>query len=121
MHFKLSVHDMILTKCLHNSTYQFTDVYEKHSKKDRTALHLAARYNRPHCIDVLVKSGADMEAIDEDAATPISIAASMKDCASIEKLDTLGARTGHLDSRQKKNIRECYKCKSGSNIMNENV
>ena len=121
LHFILSVHDMILTKCLHNSTYQFTDVYEKHSMQDRTALHLAARYNRPHCIDILVKSGADMEAIDEDAATPISIAASMKDCASIEKLDTLGARTGHLDSRQKKNIRECYKCKSRINLLNINV
>ena len=94
-----------------NATYQFKDVYATHPKKDRTALHLAVRYNRPQCIEILVQSGADMEAIDEDAATPISIAARMKDCTSIEILDTLGARTGHLDSKKKETIQNCYKCK----------
>ena len=102
---------MRLNTCLSNATYQFKDVYATHPQKGRTALHLAVRYNRPHCIRILVQSGADMEAIDEDAATPISIAARMKDCTSIEILDTLGARTGHMDSKKKETIQNCYKCK----------
>ena len=112
---------MKLNTCLSNATFQFKDVYATHPQKGRTALHLAILYNRPHCIRILVQSGADMEAIDEDAVTPISMAARIKDCTSIEILDTLGARTGHLDSLKKLTIQDCYRCKFKVHFDIQNV
>ena len=116
-HNKTSYHilgaDLRLRDCLCYQTTCLEDVYAKHYKKDRTALHLAVWNDRPRpwCIRILIEAGADIEAIDEDAATPISLASRRKDCTSIEILDTLGARTGHLDIEQRKNIENCYECK----------
>ena len=102
---------MCFNKLVRHEGKCFESVYDNNSKKGRTALHLAVRYNRPWCIKVLIQAGADIEAIDEDTATPISIAAWQKDCASIAILDTLGARTGHLDKKKRNEVDKCYNCK----------
>ena len=86
-------------------------VLEKDEVNRRTALHLAARYNRPSCIRILFEAGADIEAIDKDKATPLTLAAWVNDCASIEMLNSLNARMGHLDNECRTNIDQCYSCK----------
>ena len=48
----------------------------------RTALHLAALYERPDCIDILLKAGADRKATDnKDGQTALHFAARY-DCSS---------------------------------------
>ena len=37
----------------------------------RTPIHLAAQYNTPHAIELLLKHGADINSKDNDGNTPL--------------------------------------------------
>ena len=97
-----------LEACLCYDSKCLKHVLDKDKVNRRTALHLAARYNRSSCIRILIEAGADIDAIDKDKATPLTLAAWVKDCASIEILNSLKARMGHLDHECRTNIEKCY-------------
>ena len=70
---------------------------------NRTALHVAARFNEFECAKILVNSKADINAKDKDKKTPLQLAAGFnKDashCASINVLVTMNAnQTGAKQS-----------------------
>ena len=74
----------------------------------RTALHLAARYDKASCIEVLLQAGADIEAKDNDNATPLTLACWKTNCASIQLLQSFNARADHLNKGHRKNINNCF-------------
>lgn len=86
--------------CLEN----VNDIDDAHG---RTALHLAARYDRPSCIKILIQAGSKIESNDNDNATPMKLASWKSNCASIQILKSLNSMTDHLDKEHKENIRKC--------------
>jgi len=82
---------------------------------NRTALHVAARFNEFECAKILVNSQADINAKDKDNKTPLQLAAGFnKDashCASINVLVTMNAnQTGAKPS----SIKACVPDKPGT-------
>ena len=102
---------MTLSDCLCHESKCLKDVLDKDKVNRRTALHFAARYNRSSCIRILSEAGADIDAIDKDKATPLSLAAWVRDCSSVEILSSLNARIGYLAKELRTNVEECYACK----------
>ena len=66
------------------------------NKDGQTALHFAVRYDCSLCVEPLINNGADIEAIDNNLATPITLALSRKNCATIAQLQRFNANTTHL-------------------------
>ena len=83
----------------------FDSVNSKSNDLGRTALHLAAHHNRSSCIQLLIEAGADIEAKDDEDVTPMGLASWKMDCASIQILASLNAKSDHLDGV---NIQKCF-------------
>lgn len=68
------------------------DVSSRHPRSQETALHIAANYSpEPTIADLLVDAGADIEARDHFAETPLHHAAFMGNIEIAERLLRLGA------------------------------
>ena len=89
-----------------------TNIKAKNKAHGRTALHLAARYNRPSCIKTLVEDGADIEARDNYGSTPMRLAAWKNHCNSMTVLASLHARRDKLGKTNSKKLRNCLENKN---------
>ena len=102
---------MPLRDCLCNYPGEDTcldTIHATNNATGRTALHLAARHNRPLCIRILIEGGADIEARDNNEDTPMSLASWREDCTSIQILQSLNARKEHLIQEHQDNIQKCF-------------
>ena len=73
----------------------------------RTALHIAARYNKADCAKILIDAGANIEARDKDQKTPLQLAAWKKNCGPIKALVSARAKEDHLSKNNKDNVKAC--------------
>jgi len=71
--------------------------YEKGREVGRTALHFAAGENAVDCARVLIESGAEIDAQDEDGLTPLHLAARAKALECVKILIQGGANANAID------------------------
>jgi len=70
-------------------------VKQRSEKEGHTVLHVAASRSTPDIIELIVKTGGDVNAIDNDGYTPLQLAAiNLADLTNAETLVALGAKTG---------------------------
>jgi len=78
--------------------------------KNRTALHLAARYGKHKCVKTLIDNGANVEARDADQKTPIQLAqwkSKEFGCGSVRALVRAQAKIDHLGASEQTRVGEC--------------
>ena len=73
----------------------------------RTALHIAARYDKADCAKILIDAGANIEARDKDQKTALQLAAWKKHCGPIKALVSARAKEDHLNKNEKDNVKAC--------------
>ena len=93
--------------CLDYSNQCVQDVFEKESKTQRTALHWAAQYEKPYCIEPIIKAGSYVDAKDSNGLSPLGLAAWQEDCKIINLLLDYGADTSLLDTPAQEKVAEC--------------
>jgi len=82
--------------------------------KNRTALHIAARYGNHKCTKTLIENKANVEARDADKKTPIQLAQWKSDelgCGSVKALVNAQAKLEHLGDAEKTRVMSCMSAK----------
>ena len=73
----------------------------------RTALHIAARYDKADCAKILIDAGANIEARDKQQKTALQLAAWKKNCGPIKALISARAKEDYLNKNEKDNVKAC--------------
>jgi len=80
----------------------------------RTALAVAARNNHHKCTKILIDSGANIEAVDKDNVTPLTLAAFKSDTLGCESVKALIAAKAKQDTLSDDNKKKVLACMQGS-------
>jgi hypothetical protein len=86
------------------------DTVSATNENKRTALHVASRHGHHKCTKVLLAAGANVEALDKDNKSPLSLAqwkSAELGCGSVKALITAKAKTDGLDNVAKARVQLC--------------
>ena len=80
--------------------------------KNRTALHIAARYGYGKCTKTLIDLKANVEAVDADQKTPIQLAQWKSEevgCGAVKALVQAQAKIDKLTAAEKARVDKCMR------------
>lgn len=101
-----------LDECLCNLPPEETCFKSISSKKNgQTALHFAIGHNNTLCAEILLDSGANVDAVDGNGLTPLELAVSKASCGPIKLLVEQNANMDFVYGKDRKFVNECVKAK----------
>ena len=99
-----------LDECLCNLPPEETCFKSVSAKQNgQTALHFAIEHDNTLCARILLDSGAKVDAIDDNALSPIELAVSKRSCGPIKILVEKKANMDFLYGKDMEFVIECVK------------